>query len=175
MRSEKGSWRQIVGIGLLSLALIVSVALLVWAERRYTEFRETLQGIEFSVQLTDFEITPQQARLRWIVTVAMRAQKTPAWLELLEWHVYSADGETYLGLYSTGEIQIALAPNIEIPLEATLEGPNLEKLQRLLEKSPQEIALLFQGGTRVMFQLPRGQENKKIAVVGVSTLPREHE
>jgi hypothetical protein len=61
----------------------------------------------------------------------------------------------------------------EIPIEATIEGPNFEKLQRLLAESPQPT-LLFQGAARVMFQLPRAEERKKIPVVGVFALSQEH-
>jgi hypothetical protein len=164
--------RRLAPVGLLVLVLVVSGVLLAWAERRYAEFLETLQGIQFSVQLTDFEqISPQQARLRWVVTVTIPNPKTPASLELLDWHVRSANERTHLGYYTTGETQIALASVTQIPVEALIEGPNFEKLQRLLEAS--ETALLFAGSARVVFQLPRGRESKIIPVEDVFTLQHE--
>jgi len=164
--------RWLAPVGLLVLVFVVSLVLLTWAERRYTEFLETLQGIQFSVELADFEQTaPQQARLRWVVTVTIPNPKTPASLELLDWRVRSADERTHLGYYTTGETQIALASVTEIPVEAVIEGPNFEKLQRLQEAS--ETTLLFVGSARVVFQLPRGRESKIIPVVGVFTLQHE--
>ncbi len=176
MRSKERSWRYPVGIGLLGILLIASLVLLTIAEQNYKAFREALQGIEFTVRLTLFEQSaPQEARLQWAVTVTMPAQKVPASLELLDWHLYSADGSTYLGYYTSGDVQIALGPQTEVPLEATMRGPNLEKLQRLQEESPQETALLFQGVALVMFQLPQREERKKFPVVGVFILPKEGE
>lgn len=176
MRSEERSWRYVVGVGLLIVLSVVSLVLLALTERSYTAFREALQGIQFTVRLTLFEqIASQEARLQWTVTVTMPAQKIPASLELLDWHLYSADGSTYLGYYTSGDVQIALGPTTEVPLEATIRGPNLEKLQRLQEESPQETALLFQGVALVMFQLPQREERKKFPVVGVFILPKEGE
>jgi hypothetical protein len=162
--------RRLAPVGLLVLVFAVSLILLAWAERRYAEFLETLQGIRFSVKLTDFEqIAPQQARLRWVVTVTIPNPKTPASLELLDWHVRSE--RTHLGYYTTGETQIALASVTKIPVEAVIEGPNFEKLQRLQEAS--ETTLLFAGSARVVFQLPRGRESKIIPVEDVFTLQHE--
>ncbi|MCL6642699.1 MAG: hypothetical protein K6T71_05195 [Candidatus Bipolaricaulota bacterium] len=162
--------RRLAPVGLLVLVLVVSLVLLAWAERRYVEFLETLQGIQFSVQLTDFEqIAPQQARLRWVVTVTIPNPKTPASLELLDWRVRSADERTHLGYYTTGETQIALASVTQIPAEALIEGTNFEKLQRLAS----ETTLLFVGSARVVFQLPQGRESKIIPVVGVFALQNQ--
>lgn len=176
MRSKERSWRYIFGAGLLAALLIVSLALLALTEQAYKAFRETLQGLQFTVRLTHFEQTaPQEARLQWTVTVTMPTQKIPASLELLDWHLYSADESTYLGYYTSGDVQIALTSTAEVPLAATISGLNFEKLQRLQQESSQEIALLFQGKALVMFQLPQKEERKKIDVVGVFTLPREEE
>jgi len=176
MRSEERPWRYPLGVGLLIVLLIVALVLLVLTEQNYTAFREALQGIQFTVSLTHFEqLASQEARLQWTVTVTMPAQKIPASLELLDWHLYSADRSTYLGYYTSGDVQIALGPNTEIPLEAAIRGPNFEKLQRLQEESPQETALLFQGVALVMFQLPQREERKKFPVASVFMLPKEGE
>lgn len=172
MRSEERSWRYVVGVSLLTVLSVVSLVLLALTEQSYTAFRETLQRIQFSIRLESFEQTaPQEARLKWVVTVTMPAPKIPMALELLDWHLYSADGSTYLGFYTSSEIQLALTSVTEVPLEAVVSGPNFEKLQRLQEKSG--TTLLFQGMARVMFQLPQKEERKKIPVVGVFMLPGE--
>jgi hypothetical protein len=175
MRSEARPWQSRIGLSLLAAVALISGVSLGVAEYRYVAFRQTLQQIQFAVRLTDFALVEenQHARLRWIVTVTMPTLQIPAFLELLDWHVRSADESTYLGYYTTGEIQVALTSMTEIPIEATIEGPNFEKLQRLLAESPQPT-LLFQGAARVMFQLPRAEERKKIPVVGVFTLSQEH-
>ena len=176
MRSKERSWRYPLGVGLLGVLLIASLVLLALTEQNYKAFREALQGIEFTARLTLFEqIAPQEARLRWTVTVTMPAHRIPASLELLDWHLYSADRSTYLGYYTSGDVQIALGPQTEVPLEATVRGPNFEKLQRLQDESPQETALLFQGVALVMFQLPQREERKKFPVVSVFMLPKEGE
>ncbi len=175
MRSERRPWRSRIGLGLLAAVLVVSGVSLAWTEYHYIAFRQTLQQIRFAVRLTDFDSADDQhARFRWVVTVTMPSPKIPAFLELLDWHMYSADGSTYLGYYTTGEMQVALTSMTEIPIAATLEGPNFEKLQHLLAESLPETSLLFQGMARVMFQLPRAEERKKIPIMGLFTLPKEH-
>jgi predicted metal-dependent TIM-barrel fold hydrolase len=174
MRSEGRSWQEIVGVSLLGVLLIVSLALLFLTEQSYAAFKATLQGIQFAVQLTDVEqVAPQQAHLRWIITVTIPNPKIPASLELLDWHLRSVDGSMHLGYYTTGEIQVALASLTEVPAEALIEGPNFEKLQRIQEAS--ERALLFQGMARLRFRLPRGEESKIIPVEGIFTLPEGEE
>lgn len=174
MRSEECSWRYVVGVGLLIALSVVSLVLLALTERSYTAFREALQRIQFAIRLESFEqIAPQEVRLRWVVTVTMPVQKIPITLELLDWYLYSADRDTYLGFYTSGEIQLALTSITEVPVEAVVSGPNFEKLQRLQEKPG--TTLLFQGMARVMFQLPQKEERKKIPVVGVFMLPGEGE
>ncbi|MFN4217883.1 MAG: hypothetical protein ACK4HB_01135 [Candidatus Bipolaricaulia bacterium] len=173
MKSENRSWRQLAGISLLAVSLCISLVLLFLTERSYGAFRETLRNIQFEIRLTGVEqIGPQQVRLRWIATVTAPTLKVPSWLELLDWKLYSADESVYLGFYTTSEIQIALASGREIPLEAVVEGPNFEKLQRLREQSS-EVALLFQGTARVMFRAPQGEVRKKLPAVGIFTLPKE--
>lgn len=170
MRSERGSWRQLAGISLLGASLLVSLVLLFMTERSYGAFRETLRNIQFEIRLISWEeIAPQRARLRWVATVTAPHLKTPSWLELLDWHLRSADGSVYLGFYTTSEIQVALTSGVTIPLEAVLEGPNFEKLQGLREQSSQ-VALLFQGNARVMFRAPQGEVRKIIPVVGMFAL-----
>lgn len=170
MRSERSSWRQIAGVGLLAALLILSVILLVLTERSYAAFRRTLQSIQFEIRLTDFQqIASQQARLQWQAIVTIPELEVPAQLELLGWKLYSADGGTYLGSYTTSEIEITLTPTTEIPLEAVIEGPNFEKLQHLRAESG-IVELLFQGTARVLFQLPQGGVRKKIPAVGVFAL-----
>lgn len=174
MRSEERSWRYVVGVGLLAVLLVVSLVLLALSERSYTAFREALQGIQFAVRLTHFEqLSSQEARLRWIVTVTMPPLKIPALLELIDWHLYSGDGSTYLGFYTSGEMELALTPLTEVSLEAVVGGAHFEKLQRL--QAEPETTLLFQGMARVMFRLSHKEERKKIPVVGVFTLPKEGE
>jgi len=174
MRSERRSWLEIVGVSLLGVLLLISLVLLFLTEQSYAAFRQLLQGIQFTVELTDFEqVAPQQAHLRWIVTVTIPNLKTPASLELVDWHVRSADGSMHLGYYTTGEIQITLASVTKVPVEAVIEGPNFEELQQIREAS--EGALLFQGMARLRFRLPRGEEIKIIPVVGVFTLPEGEE
>lgn len=171
MRSEQRSWRQIAGVGLLAAVLVLSVVLLILTERSYGAFRETLQRIQFEIRLTDFQqIAPQQARFQWQALVTAPNLKVPAWLELLDWKLYSADGSVYLGFYTTSEIQVALTSTTEVPLEAVIEGPNLEKLQRLQAES-QTVELLFQGIMRVLFRLPQGEVRKKIPAQGIFVLP----
>ena len=173
MKSENRSWRQIAGAGLLAALLILSVILLLLTERSYGAFRKTLQSIQFEIRLTDFQqIAPQQARFQWQATVTVPELKVPAWLELLDWKLYSADESVYLGFYTTSEIEIALTATTEIPLEAVIEGPNFEKLQNLLAESG-SVGLRFQGTARVLFRLPQGEVRKKIPAVGIFTLPKE--
>jgi len=175
MKSEKRSWRRLAGVGLLAASLLASLTLLFLTERSYGAFRETLKNIQFEVRLVSWEqIAPQQVRLRWLATVAAPVLKVPTWLELVDWHLRSADESVYLGFYTTSEVQIALQPGAEIPLEAVVAGPNFEKLQGVREKSS-EVALLFQGTARVMFRAPRGEVRKKVPVVGSFTLPKEEE
>lgn len=157
------------------ISLVVSVILLALTEQSYQTFREALQGIQLTVHLTDVDqVAPQEARFRWTVTVTMATQKIAASLELLDWHIYSADQSVHLGYYTSGDIQIPLKSVTEIPLEAIIRGSHFEKLQRLQEASG-ETALLFQGVALVMFQLPKREERKKIPVVGVFTIPKEGE
>ncbi len=175
MRSEKRSWRYAVGVSLLTVLSVVSLVLLALSEQSYTAFREALQGIQFAVRLTHFELSPQEARLQWTVTVTMPTPKIAVSLELLDWHIYSVDKSTHLGSYSSGDVQIALASVTEVPLEATLKGYHFEKLQSLREESSEATELLFEGVALVMFQLPKKEERKKFPVVGVFTLPKERE
>lgn len=174
MRSEERSWRYVVGVSLLAVLFVVSLVLLALTEQKYTAFREALQQIQFAIRLESFEqIAPQEARLRWVVTITTPVPKIPMVLELLDWHLYSADRGTYLGFYTSGEIQLALTSVTEVSVEAVISGPNFEKLQRL-QQEPGTM-LLFQGMARVMFQLPQKEERKKIPVVGVFMLPGEGE
>lgn len=174
MRSEERSWRYPLGIGLLVVLLSASVVLLILAVLEYQAFREALQGIQFEIRFTSLEpVDSQGVRLHWIVTASMPVQKIPASVELLDWHLYSADQSTYLGYYTSGDVRIPLRSRTEIPLEALIQGPNLEKLQRLREESSHEVALLFQGVALVMFELPKREERKKIPVVGVFVVPKE--
>lgn len=169
MRSETRSWRQSAGIGLLAAIFVLSLVLLFLTERSYGAFRDTLKNIQFEIRLTSWEETaPQQARLRWQATVTIPDLKVPVQLELLDWHLRSADGRVHLGFYTTGEVQIALTKATSIPLEALLEGPNFEKLQRLRAESQ---TLLFDGMARVMFRLPQGEVRKKIPAASTFTLP----
>lgn len=174
MKSEKRSWRQIAGALLLAALLTLSLVLLTLTERSYAAFRETLQRFQFEIRLTEFRtIGPQQARLHWQARLAVPELKIPAWLELLDWKLYSADGRVYLGFYTTSEVQIDLTAAMEIPLEAQIEGPNFEKLQQLLQAESETVALLFQGTARVLFRLPQGEVRKKIPTVGLFAIPTE--
>lgn len=175
MRSEERSWRPLAGIGLLAITLVVSLVLLFLTERSYGAFRETLRNLRFEIGLISWEeIAPQRARLRWLATVTVPDLNVPSWLELLDWHLRSADERVYLGFYTTSEVQIALTSGVKIPLEAVIEGPNFEKLQSLRAESS-EVALLFQGTARVMFRAPRGEVRKKVPVMGLFTLGKEGE
>ncbi len=174
MRSEQRSWRQIAGVGLLAISLVLSLVLLLLTERSYGAFREALQRIQFEIRLRDFQqIAPQQARFQWRALITMPELKVPAWLELLDWKLYSADGSVYLGFYTTSEVQIALTSATEVSLEAVIEGPNFEKLQHL-QAASKSVELLFQGTARVLFRLPQGEIRKKIPAVGTFTLPGDN-
>ncbi|MCX8103209.1 MAG: hypothetical protein N3E42_02030 [Candidatus Bipolaricaulota bacterium] len=172
MKSEILSWRQLTGRSLLAASLLLSVVLLGLTERNYAAFRETLRHIQFEIRLVEFQqIESQRALLRWHARASGPAPKVPSSLELLDWHLRSADGSVYLGFYTTSEIEVALAPGVEIPLEAVVEGNNFAKLRRLREESPGgAVPLRFDGAARVVFRAPRGKVSKIIPVVGVFTL-----
>ncbi len=159
------------------MTLIVSLALLYLTESSYGAFREALQQIQFSIRLTGYqEMAPQQARLQWMATVKMPPVKILAQLELLDWHLRSADGSVHLGYYTSKDIEIELpaGKETEVPLEAVLTGSNVEELQQL-RQDEEAVRLLFQGIALVMFQLPQGQVRKKIPVMASFTLNAEGE
>ncbi len=162
------------------MLLMVSLALLYLTESSYGAFRQALQQIQFDIDLTDHsELPQQQVRLQWVVTVTMPTVKILAQLELLDWHLRSADGSVHLGFYTSKDIEIELpaGKETEVPLEAVLTGSNVEELQQLRQTVPNEeaVMLLFQGTALVMFQLPQGQVRKKIPVMGSFTLNAEGE
>ncbi len=179
MKSEQRSWRQTAGWGLLSLLLLISFISLYLTESSYGAFREALQQIQFEMRLTDYQEEPapkQQVRLHWVATVKMPPVKILAQLELLDWHLRSADGSVHLGFYTSKDIEIELpaGKETEVPLEAVLTGSNVEELQQL-RQDKKAVGLLFQGTALVMFQLPQGQVRKKIPVVASFTLNPEGE
>jgi hypothetical protein len=158
------------------MLLMVSLALLYLTESSYGAFRQALQQIQFDIDLTGHSEFPQQqqVRLQWVVTVTMPSVKILAQLELLDWHLRSADGSVHLGFYTSKDIEIELPAGKEtaVPLEAVLTGSNVEELQQLRQTVPDEeaVMLLFQGTALVMFELPQGQVRKKIPVRGSFTL-----
>ncbi len=172
MKFEQRSWWQVAGIGLLAALLLLSLALLILTERNYGMFREALRTIQFEIRFTGIDQSEsRKAHLRWQVTVTGPAPKVQSRLELLDWHLRSADQSVHLGFYTTSEIHVALASGTEIPLEAVVEGNNFDKLQRLRDESPNgTVQLLFDGHARVVFRAPRGEISKIIPVVGVFTL-----
>lgn len=176
MKSDQRQWRPIAAWGLLSLLLLISLVSLYFTESSYGAFREALQQIQFEIRLTDYQLAPRQVRLQWVAIVKMPPVKIPAWLELLDWHLRGADGNVHLGFYTTRDVQIELVAGgiTEVPLEAVLEGSNVEELEQL--RAPNEaVSLLFDGKALIMFQLPRGERREKFDVISTFMIIQQEE
>lgn len=168
-RSLRASW------GLLLVLLVLALVFLYLTERSYAAFREALQQIQLGLRLTSYQEEDSlraRARLHFTVTVKMPEVGMPAWLELIDWYLKSADGSVHLGFYTMGEKQLELVPGgtLEVSLEAVVEGYNFENLQKLIEAADGPTQLLFQGMTRVMFRLPRDEVREKIPLTSVFEL-----